>query len=279
MAGCFFPEGQLLKSKKLPPIMRDMSMRILQIDSVGEHSLAIAHYTNPQEKSDSVLSRYQFYMVKGFDSLQSAMLPMSNNDIFAKSEQWIRNYSPSHMDNGVVIWSRNFDYSTFRTDAKGNIMKYQFLLPLSMSIDSSFYKDTTLLRSWNKAFAYFEGKNKEVQAFSSIAETNNWLVFQLQTRTWPQQTIMYNVKNQHLFDFNKVSSDSSSYFLPLKSWRMDAVDDGSIYNLIPAYEMFQAKAGREDAPWDVNPILKEYFLKENRKSNPVIVQLKIKSTL
>ncbi len=70
-----------------------------------------------------------------------------------------------------------------------------------------------------------------------------------------------------------------SYFLPLKSWRVETADNGSIYTIIPAFEMFQAKESREDVPWETNPVLKEYFTRENRKSNPVIVQLKLKSNL
>ncbi|PZP46286.1 MAG: hypothetical protein DI598_12255 [Pseudopedobacter saltans] len=275
----FSPDGRLLKNRKISNTTRDMSVRFLQIDSTGEHSLAICHYNDPKENHNPILATNRFYIVKDLDSIQAAMVPFDPKDPFLKGD-WLKNYYASQSVNGKIIWFRHFDYTVYQSDEKGKLSKYQILLPLNLSIDSAFYRDTMLLKSFNKANAYFEGSHaKEVQVFDNIAESKNWLVFQLKTNASPRPIVMYNVVNQHLFDLNKVSSDSSSYFLPLRSQRTDALDDGSIYNLIPAYELFKVKDSRDDAPWDRNPVLKEYFLKGDRKSNPVIVQLKLKSDL
>lgn len=276
----FSPDGTMLKNKKLPSLVKDVSFRILEIDSTGDKSLVFAHYNSPKERLDSNLAKFHFYAIQNFDSIKAGMVPVIRDKKMDPlyGIDWIQ-YYPNQMVGGKTIWSRNFDYTVYRSDEKLNLTKYQILLPLSNSIDSAFYKDTTALKSWDKAFAYFEGKNTLVQAFFGMTEMNNWLIFQMQTRTWPNPMLLYNIKNQHLIDFNKITTDSSSYFLPLKSWRVDASDNGSIYNLIPAYELFNVKSSRTDAPWNASPQLKEYFQKQDRKSNPVIVELKLKSNL
>ena len=276
----FSPEGTLLKSRKLPALVRYMDFRVLDIDSSGDKSTILAHYANPKEKSDSNLAKYHFYQIQNFDSITSSMVPRIMDKAIdpLANQEWIQYYADPVV-NGRVVWSRAFDYTVYRSDDKGRMTKFQVLFPLSYSIDSSFYKDTVALKSWDKAYAYFEGKNKLTQSLRSIVEINDWLVFTMQNRTWPNPILFYNLKNQKLVDFNKITSDSMSYFLPLKSWRVETADNGSIYTIIPAFKMFQAKESREDVPWETNPVLKEYFTRENRKSNPVIVQLKLKSNL
>ncbi len=90
---------------------------------------------------------------------------------------------------------------------------------------------------------------------------------------------VYSLQKDILYSWGRIQTDSSSYFLPATSWGIQAISQGKIYSVIPSYLMFQAKGQLEMKLWEKDSVLNKYFTTQDRKSNPVIVEFKLKEGL
>ena len=96
-----------------------------------------------------------------------------------------------------------------------------------------------------------------------------------------QYNFIYNLKTDRLVSLERISPNAKSFFLPVSNGprtNVDGVVNFNGYNYLPisALRMFSSfekqKAGNPQYP----PVLQEYFKTQNRKSNPVIVKMKLK---
>jgi hypothetical protein len=91
----------------------------------------------------------------------------------------------------------------------------------------------------------------------------------------------YDFKKSLLVAFEKISADSSTYFLPFNTPKILSIEGfyfkkGHLYTHISSLDMFSALAATKAKNAKYPEVLNEYFKSQNRKSNPVIVQMKLK---
>jgi len=80
----------------------------------------------------------------------------------------------------------------------------------------------------------------------------------------------------------RLNPDPSSYYLPIFNQRGDLMTNGikyyneTYYSHISSLDLFSAHNATKNKKPQYSPVLKEYFSTQNRKSNPVIVRMKLK---
>ena len=89
------------------------------------------------------------------------------------------------------------------------------------------------------------------------------------------KNILFDLNSFQAFALAKISPDSLTFNLPIFNDRegIIATDQSSFYSTISSLELFSNY--KTDQKY--SPVLKNYFLKENKRSNPAILQLKLKN--
>lgn len=100
-----------------------------------------------------------------------------------------------------------------------------------------------------------------------------------------RDSYVYNTIKGSLISLNKLEPDSMSLFLPIvdneqapnfRNGTFCYFDGTFFYNNYSSLKMFDFKDENPNKIEVYNPIMKEYFKKQNRESNPVIIQLEPK---
>lgn len=94
-----------------------------------------------------------------------------------------------------------------------------------------------------------------------------------------QYNFIYNTSNGTLASLERMQSDSSSYYLPIfgQHLRVNGLYySNDIYTTVSSLQMFSAQQENKTKNPKYPLILQDYFKTQNRKSNPVIVRMKLK---
>lgn len=219
-----------------------------------------------------------FYKLKRFSTPGERVMPLSKNDIFINRNA-AKSYTLSSYSGNVSVWIREFDYSFLIFDSN-KICKYDIILPARMSLDSSKYKDPDFFNKIETVWEYAR-ENKIVERLPAIGLSGNLLAFKKLSGTSSsmRDNFILSLQSKNFYSFDNITSDEKSYFLPIGSAAINAFEDGVIYNEVASFEMFNAAEERPDKPWKNNTVLNAYFANQNRKSNPLIVALKLKDDL
>lgn len=93
---------------------------------------------------------------------------------------------------------------------------------------------------------------------------------------------IYNTKTGHVVAMERLVPDASSCYLPVFNPRDNLMIEGvkyykaNYYSYISSLDMFFARDATKDKKPKYPEILQSYFTSQNRKSNPVIVRMKLK---
>ncbi|MBB6235539.1 hypothetical protein HDC90_000136 [Pedobacter sp. AK013] len=95
------------------------------------------------------------------------------------------------------------------------------------------------------------------------------------------RNFFYRFKDNRLVAFEKVSPDPSTYFLPFHSQGTISTEgfyfkNDYLYTHLSSLEMFGAREATKSKKALYPVALQNYFLTQNRKSNPVIVRMRLK---
>jgi hypothetical protein len=95
------------------------------------------------------------------------------------------------------------------------------------------------------------------------------------------RNFLYNFQNNKLIAFEKINPDASTYFLPFSNPAIISFEgfyhkNNYLYTHVSSLEMFAAHVATKSKTPQYSAILQNYFKTENRKSNPVIVRMKLK---
>ena len=95
------------------------------------------------------------------------------------------------------------------------------------------------------------------------------------------RNFLYRFKDGFLASFERISPDISTYFLPFYNTHTIAFkgfyrQNEYLYTFLSSLELFAAHQANKNKKTNYPPILQEYFKTQNRKSNPVIVRMKLK---
>lgn len=214
-----------------------------------------------------------------------------NRYSFYKLNQEIGKSNRPVIHTGKFYFSTPIDHKIYEVSAeKGQSSPlFQVVFPAKFAINPKILTvedrkkvDSIVKKQW---FA-----EKTVLCLENVVYDGNKLMFKTRTgylgyyasdgsRT--ARNFSYDFKKNLLVAFEKISPDSSTYFLPFNAPKVLSTEGfyfkkDQLYTHISSLDLFSAFAATKAKNAKYPAILSEYFKTQNRKSNPVIVQMKLK---
>lgn len=245
------------------------------------------YYGTDDKPKDSVFNILKVY--RG-DSLYKAFLPYNQKDNPAMcglvGGVWPR-YLP---EQGQTYVATPFDFNVYRitTDTAEKI--YQVVFPLSRTMDKDIRetKNIAMIDSLRKDHRW--RKEHIITGISNILIKNNYFIFKIDAATYSwnygsenskQYNFIYNLASGRLSSVERMLPDSTNAFLPIMDGFRASIDglgyqDGFFYSSVSALRLFTVKEGTADKKPVYKAIMQNFFKQGSRKSNPVVVRMKIK---
>lgn len=236
----------------------------------------------PSENSPKV----KYNIAYSGDYLKSARFALPYDPRFGLSElnQYMNSLNKSE-DPENVFFSLPGDYNVYQLKDYTHIIHYQFIFPLKYSLPNNFSADSTYAQKRAK-YVYFNAASKgKFESIENIFKPKeNLLLFSLRnvgylTNNW---TYLYNLKTGLLLSLGKVTGDSLSSYLPFASPQfgetMVVYKNHHLYSSIASSTLFSIKEHKEKSH-NFGSVLNRYFAHENRRSNPVLMEAKLKENL
>ena len=187
-------------------------------------------------------------------------------------------------NSNLVFYWRPYEYNVYAVTPASVTRQYSLVFPLSLSLPAGFITDSALA---GKRMRYINANKKVIFDLSYVYRLGNSLFFKIGTLD-PGLTdncaLVYNMKSGSLLSIAHISPDSSNYFLPLGDIDFTSTEfandnfytcDGKyVYTAHSSLQMFRARALTRSKNVKYNQVLKNYFLKEDKDSNPVIIRLR-----
>lgn len=209
---------------------------------------------------------------------------------FCSLDGRLGNTQGSVVTNGSYYISRPLDYVVYKVNKDTVTAAFQLVFPANRTFPRSIIesKNRTQLDSAENALS----RNTEIiNNVSNIFYYKNLLFFKIDPRSYMsfrgseeknQYNFIYDTTNGKLVSFERITADSLSYFLPIMGFgdasaiRGVMYSNGALFSQISSLQLFQAMNDTKDKTPVYPPVLKEYFRSQTRKSNPVIVRIKMK---
>ncbi|WP_448105460.1 6-bladed beta-propeller [Pedobacter panaciterrae] len=253
-------------------------------------------YTNYKKFSDGTIIDQAFLEESGKDSIYynvsilkdgkrvESYFPYRTAD-HKGDERWHGGRVYDYGNPDEYLFVKNFYYNIYKLTAKKLSLAYRILFPASNSLPMDY--DTNPIYK-GKGYDYYE-KNRDVfyDLANSYLHFNN-LYFQVRNWNWSRdekKAFIYNLKTTELTSIADIEPDSTSQFLPITDLasQYDFTNKGfhivtpeCFYTSYSSLTLFTAKEQNEDKNRKYNAALTEYFKTQNKKSNPIIIQLKPK---
>ncbi|PWS27501.1 hypothetical protein DHW03_07820 [Pedobacter yonginense] len=248
--------------------------------------------------ADSITTIAPFHVSKnGKDSTNYEIAILNNkkevalyfpfeSDRFEK-DQYIGGGNPL-TDYGVdneIFYVRYYEYNLYKIRPKSVSLSYRILFPASISLPKGFMEMTEYRK---KRIEYFEKNPTQIVNISNPYLVGDNLFFKTNNWGWSQDkknALVYNLKNGDLTSIKNLDPDERSQFLPVTDGGtfydftnngFHTFEDGYLYTSYSALALFTFKdlnAGK-DKKYDT--VLTKFFETQNKKSNPIIIQLKPK---
>lgn len=193
-------------------------------------------------------------------------------------------------DNSVLI-SMPIDKSVYKIDKDKAVKVFDVGFPKGIEFPKDMLKinDTRILDSLKKVPL----SPNLIFNLANIFFDKNKLVFKGQSPMYVSNmntgnpnyifNFIYDQISNHVVALEKLNPDASSYYLPAFNPRDNLMVNGirfykeSYYSHISSLDLFFARDATGDKNPKYPPVLRNYFSSQNRKSNPVIVRMKLKS--
>ena len=177
-----------------------------------------------------------------------------------------------------------FEYTIYQLNDTGILHQYQFIFPLRYSLPLNFSTDP-VWRGKRAKYAYSTpGNESMITALERGYRWGDYLLFatfNLNQLQGGDRTYAYNLKNNTLISFSRVTGDSTTYYLPILTGlfeQVNAIYDHTIFSSMPSFEVFDVK-NKIDKKITYPETLRQYFTTGNKNDNAVIIQLQLKPNL
>ncbi|RXF68285.1 6-bladed beta-propeller [Arcticibacter tournemirensis] len=204
-----------------------------------------------------------------------------------KNDQFYSGGKPVY-DCGVpdeLFYLRFYEYNIYKITPKKVELAYHIIFPAANSLPTDF-KDNPVYK--NKRREYFEKYPNAIYALSNTYKIGDLLF--LKMHSWEasnskKNALIYNLKTEALTSITDLEPDSASSFLPVTDAGVhyDFLNRGfhafdgkylyTSYSSLAAFAFRDQSAGKNPK---YTAAMSNYFKTENKKSNPILIQLKPK---
>ncbi|MGE7777771.1 6-bladed beta-propeller [Chitinophaga sp. NPDC101104] len=244
------------------------------------------------QPKDSIFYLAEIY--KG-DALYKRLLPYNQRAkmafcyLFGKVVNAGGDFSGFIVQDGVTYMATAVENLMYRISKDTAVPVYQVVFPMNTAYPQSVLqmKDTRLLDSvkaaarpvgtiisiskifYNKRKLFFKGESPYYLSYLSTGANSIY-------------NFVYDTLSRQLVSLERLAPDAGCSFLPAFDPRDGLMINGvyhhggRIYSYVSSLDMFNAKEKTKNKHPQYPPVLKEYFKKQTRKSNPVLVSMKLK---
>ena len=255
-------------------------------------------YLSPNMFSDSTVVQQGYLEKKNKDSIYYEVG-------LVKNKNKIESYFPFSMDrykndqfytggepvtnSGIpneLFYIRAYEYNIYKVTPTKLSLAYKMIFPANNSLPPGFLENPLYV---GKRRDYFDKNPKVFYAIGSNYQIGDNLYFKVTNMSWgdnEKKAFIYNLKNKTITSISDIEPDSLSQFLPVTDAGVHydfanrgfhLFDGKYFYTSYSSLVLFGFKEQSEGKNRTYDPILTEYFKTQNKKSNPVIIQLKPKN--
>ncbi|MCX2474193.1 6-bladed beta-propeller [Pedobacter sp. MC2016-05] len=204
-----------------------------------------------------------------------------------KTDQYIGSGNPitdSHLKN-ELFYIRYYDYNIYRIKPKSLSLAYRIIFPANNSVPKDFLTNPDYK---NKRIEYFQKNPTQIYGISNPYLIGYNLYLKANTWGWnldSKTALIHNLQTGALTSIKNLEADSLSQFLPVTdggsftdfyNHGFHLYEDEYLYTSYSSLAMFSFKDSSVTRNIKYDPLLSKYFETQNKKSNPVIIQLKPK---
>lgn len=204
-----------------------------------------------------------------------------------KTDQYIGSGNPitdSHLKN-ELFYIRYYDYNIYRIKPKSLSLAYRIIFPANNSVPKDFLTNPDYK---NKRIEYFQKNPTQIYGISNPYLIGYNLYLKANTWGWnldSKTALIHNLQTGALTSIKNLEADSLSQFLPVTdggsftdfyNHGFHLYEDEYLYTSYSSLAMFSFKDSNVTRNIKYDPLLSKYFETQNKKSNPVIIQLKPK---
>lgn len=184
---------------------------------------------------------------------------------------------------GSCIFSLPYSYTLYQLNDTGIIRKYNFIFPLQYSLPPNFAIDSAYA---GKRMQYVRTPEnwEKIAAINSTYKVGDYLLFSVVNhimRIDKPKNYLYNLTNNNLISFSRVTGDSTSFYFPILSSaleKVEAVNNNMVFTSIPSVRLLSlAKNINKEVNYPKS--LKELITTGSKTNNPVIIQFRLKPNL
>lgn len=250
---------------------------------VGSGSCYFGRGMKPADSTSYLLKIYKE------DSLYKSFLPYNQtiNTAACAFAGWLQKVSMTP-EEGVAYVSPPFDGGIYRVTKDTAVKIYQVVFPLSRTVPKNIAESKNLKLIDSLRNANWPDENM-IMSIGNIFFQGNLLFFKINAAKYmwssgselaKQYNFIYDLKTGKLVSIERMKPDELNGFLPFTGMRIawNGLDyiEGSFYTSVSSLQLFNGKEATVDKKPNYSPVMEKFFATENRKSNPVIVQLKLK---
>lgn len=179
-----------------------------------------------------------------------------------------------------------YNYNIYKLSPQKLSLAYRIIFPAINSLPFDFLDNTAYIGA-DKRKKYFEENPKAIYTLSNTYKIGNLLFFK--TQIWDvnekKNALIYHLNTNSLYSIGDLAPDSLSSFLPITDigFHFEFTNNGFfhydskyLYTSYSSLAMFAFKEQSAGKNQKYNAVLSNYFKTQNRKSNPIIIQLRPK---
>jgi 6-bladed beta-propeller len=248
-------------------------------------------YLNRGEKAKDKL--YNLFSVYKEDKQGKSFLPYNQSHSLVLS-RLLGGYSlmwghPLRIQSGAFYAAEPLNFTVYKINKDSAVRAFKFVLPADKVIQQDIIEknDYKSVDSLIDEIAY---NNKIILQISNIFFVQNYLSFKFVPKIYLskpgseaeyQYNFLYDTLSKRLISLERLATDATNYYLPLFGHKAnrDGLEyyDGYFYTSLSSLEMINQWEKTKTKVTNYPPQLENYFNTENRKSNPVIVRLKLRT--
>lgn len=241
------------------------------------------YYVDKKDKDAKDSTFYDIGLVK--DKKKVAVYFQFHPDSAKNDENWGSSRFYNYGVPDELFYTRGYEYNIYRLTPEKLSLAYHIVFPAINSLPMDY---GTNPKYKGKRSIFFSNNKKAFYRMDNVYQVGDNLHFNTRSYEWnksEKKSFIYNLKSNQLTSTADIEPDTLSQFLPVTDAStgyefmnrgFHLFDKGYFYSSYSSLAMFGYKEQNESKNRKYDPLLTEYFKSQNKKGNPVIIQLKPK---
>lgn len=250
---------KVISADILHPLSYIDGMHLVNQVTVDKHFAKNEDYELKLYRNDSLLKQYFVYDKKKDSRYIFENASVSITTSATPDKKWI---------------THPYDYAIYVLQKDSLYKAYDMVLPADRAMPPDFFERT--FQNKTEKDNYLRLNRRLVKQFHVYNVSDRYVNFTMQTMQFESQQFLYDTRSKTFYNFDKLTPDSLTYFLPL--CKNVAFTDGlDVYARIYSSEGQRIADEHSKDTIQYPPLLDAYFKTATENSNPVLIQFKYRN--